>query len=98
MPRPIQVDTTNPPGRETAAAVVLRDHLEAAGVACELVARDPDRANLVARIRGIRRTARRWPSSGTWTSCLPTRATGPIPPFAAVVDGEASSTAAARST
>ena len=48
----IRVDTTNPPGRETAAAVVLRDHLEAAGVACELVARDPDRANLVARIPG----------------------------------------------
>jgi acetylornithine deacetylase/succinyl-diaminopimelate desuccinylase-like protein len=48
----IRVDTTNPPGRETAAAVVLRDHLEAAGVACELVARDPDRANLVACIPG----------------------------------------------
>ena len=48
----IRVDTTNPPGRETAAAVLLRDHLEAAGVACELVARDPDRANLVARIPG----------------------------------------------
>ena len=51
----IRVDTTNPPGRETAAAVVLRDHLEAAGVSCELVARDPDRANLVARIPGVRR-------------------------------------------
>jgi acetylornithine deacetylase/succinyl-diaminopimelate desuccinylase-like protein len=48
----IRVDTTNPPGRETAAAVLLRDHLEAAGVDCELVARDPDRANLVARIPG----------------------------------------------
>jgi acetylornithine deacetylase/succinyl-diaminopimelate desuccinylase-like protein len=48
----IRVDTTNPPGRETAAAVVLRDFLAAAGVECELVAREPDRANLVARIRG----------------------------------------------
>ena len=48
----IRVDTTNPPGAETAAAVVLRDYLEAAGVECELVARDPDRANLVARIPG----------------------------------------------
>ena len=32
--------------------MLLRDHLEAAGVACELVARDPDRANLVARLPG----------------------------------------------
>ena len=32
MPGLIRVDTTNPPGRETAAAVLLRDHLEAAGV------------------------------------------------------------------
>ncbi len=48
----LRVDTTNPPGRETAAAVVLKDYLEANGVECELVARDPDRANLVARIRG----------------------------------------------
>jgi acetylornithine deacetylase/succinyl-diaminopimelate desuccinylase-like protein len=48
----LRVDTSNPPGGETPAAVVLRDYLAAAGVECELVARDPDRANLVARIRG----------------------------------------------
>ena len=48
----IRIDTTNPPGRETAAATLLQDYLEASGVECELVARDPDRANLVARIRG----------------------------------------------
>jgi acetylornithine deacetylase/succinyl-diaminopimelate desuccinylase-like protein len=48
----IRVDTSNPPGRETPAATLLKDYLEAAGVECELVARDPDRANLVARIRG----------------------------------------------
>jgi acetylornithine deacetylase/succinyl-diaminopimelate desuccinylase-like protein len=48
----IRVDTSNPPGRETAAAVVLQRYLEASGVACELVARDPDRANLIARIPG----------------------------------------------
>jgi acetylornithine deacetylase/succinyl-diaminopimelate desuccinylase-like protein len=48
----LRVDTTNPPGRETAAATLLKDYLEASGVACELVARDPDRANLVARIPG----------------------------------------------
>ena len=48
----LRVDTTNPPGRETAAATLLKDYLEASGVECELVARDPDRANLVARIPG----------------------------------------------
>src|SRR3954468_9376560 len=48
----IRADTSNPPGHETAAATLLRDYLEGSGVACELVARDTDRANLVARIPG----------------------------------------------
>jgi len=48
----IRADTTNPPGNETAAAELLREYLEAAGVECELYARVPERANLVARIRG----------------------------------------------
>jgi acetylornithine deacetylase/succinyl-diaminopimelate desuccinylase-like protein len=48
----IRLDTTNPPGNETLAAELLRDFLEAAGVECALYARVPERANLVARIRG----------------------------------------------
>ncbi len=48
----IRLDTVNPPGNETRAAELLRDYLEDAGVECELLARDPERANLVARIRG----------------------------------------------
>jgi acetylornithine deacetylase/succinyl-diaminopimelate desuccinylase-like protein len=48
----IRIDTTNPPGNETAAAELLRDYLEDAGVSCELYARIPERANLVARIPG----------------------------------------------
>jgi acetylornithine deacetylase/succinyl-diaminopimelate desuccinylase-like protein len=48
----LRIDTSNPPGGETAAAVLLQRYLEAAGVECELVARDPDRANLIARIPG----------------------------------------------
>jgi acetylornithine deacetylase/succinyl-diaminopimelate desuccinylase-like protein len=48
----IRIDTTNPPGHETPAAVFLQWFLEREGVACELVAKDPDRANLVARIPG----------------------------------------------
>jgi acetylornithine deacetylase/succinyl-diaminopimelate desuccinylase-like protein len=48
----IRSDTTNPPGNETAAAALLRAYLEDAGVECELFARSPERANLVARLRG----------------------------------------------
>ena len=52
LSRLIQVDTTNPPGNETAAAELLQAYLEGNGIACELYARVPDRANLVARIPG----------------------------------------------
>jgi acetylornithine deacetylase/succinyl-diaminopimelate desuccinylase-like protein len=48
----LRIDTSNPPGGETPAALLLRDYLESNGVACELVARDPGRANLIARIPG----------------------------------------------
>lgn len=52
LSRLIRVDTTNPPGNETAAAELLRDYLEASGVSSRLYARVPERANLVARIPG----------------------------------------------
>jgi acetylornithine deacetylase/succinyl-diaminopimelate desuccinylase-like protein len=48
----IRVDTTNPPGNETAAAEVLQAYLGGSGVEVELYARIPERANLVARIPG----------------------------------------------
>jgi acetylornithine deacetylase/succinyl-diaminopimelate desuccinylase-like protein len=48
----IRVDTTNPPGNETAAADLLREYLEESGAQVELYARVPERANLVARIPG----------------------------------------------
>jgi acetylornithine deacetylase/succinyl-diaminopimelate desuccinylase-like protein len=50
----LAVDTSNPPGSETGAAEVLARYFERNGVQCELVARDPTRANLVARLRGTR--------------------------------------------
>lgn len=52
LQRLIRLDTTNPPGDETAAAELLREYLEPQGVECELYARVPERANLVARIPG----------------------------------------------
>jgi acetylornithine deacetylase/succinyl-diaminopimelate desuccinylase-like protein len=48
----IRLNTVNPPGNETIAAELLRAYLEPLGVECELYARSPERANLVARIRG----------------------------------------------
>jgi acetylornithine deacetylase/succinyl-diaminopimelate desuccinylase-like protein len=48
----IQIDTTNPPGNETAAAEYLAAHLAAAGVEATLVGRSDARQNLVARLRG----------------------------------------------
>jgi acetylornithine deacetylase/succinyl-diaminopimelate desuccinylase-like protein len=52
LQRLIRVDTTNPPGNETAAAELLRDYLQGSGVACQLIGKAPERANLVARIPG----------------------------------------------
>jgi len=48
----LRIDTVNPPGNETRAAELLRDYLAQHGVECELFAREPHRANLVARIKG----------------------------------------------
>jgi acetylornithine deacetylase/succinyl-diaminopimelate desuccinylase-like protein len=48
----IRLDTVNPPGNESVAAEHLRGYLESNGVACELYAKVPERANLVARIPG----------------------------------------------
>ena len=48
----LRLDTVNPPGNETHAADVLRAYLAESGVDVELYARVPERANLVARIKG----------------------------------------------
>jgi acetylornithine deacetylase/succinyl-diaminopimelate desuccinylase-like protein len=50
----IRFDTVNPPGAERAAQEHLAAHLGAAGFACELLGAEPDRPNLVARLRGER--------------------------------------------
>lgn len=52
LQRLIACDTSNPPGREVQAAALLESYLGDAGVECERVAKDPERPNLVARIRG----------------------------------------------
>src|SRR5207247_7137211 len=52
LQRLIRLDTVNPPGNETLAAELLRDYLAESGVVAELYAKEPERANLVARIPG----------------------------------------------
>jgi acetylornithine deacetylase/succinyl-diaminopimelate desuccinylase-like protein len=81
----LRVDTSNPPGRETPAAELLRNYLEGNGVACELVAADPERANLVARIPGDG-SGRSLMLLGH-TDVVPADASGwTHPPFAGVLD------------
>jgi len=48
----LRLNTVNPPGNETIAAELLREYLVANGVEVELYSRTPERANLVARLRG----------------------------------------------
>ncbi len=48
----LRVNTTNPPGRETAGTRFLAGVLDGAGVASETAESAPERGNLVARVRG----------------------------------------------
>ena len=48
----IRFDTTNPPGNEAACIGYIRDVLAEAGIPATLLARDPNRPNLVARVAG----------------------------------------------
>jgi acetylornithine deacetylase/succinyl-diaminopimelate desuccinylase-like protein len=50
----IRFNTVNPPGAECAAQEHLAAHLRAAGFECELLGAEPERPNLVARLRGER--------------------------------------------
>jgi acetylornithine deacetylase/succinyl-diaminopimelate desuccinylase-like protein len=50
--RLVACDTSNPPGHETQAVAIVEAYLRAAGLECERVAKDPDRANLIARLPG----------------------------------------------
>src|SRR5918994_2012013 len=52
LQRLIRIDTSNPPGNEGKAQDLLHELLTDAGFECELAAREPERPNLVARLRG----------------------------------------------
>ena len=53
--RLIACDTLEPTGNETHALALLEDYLLEAGLECERVGKDPDRANLVTTLRGTGR-------------------------------------------
>src|SRR5579872_4711288 len=48
----VRIDTTDPPGNETKAVEYIKQVLEADGIAVIITAKDPARANLVARLKG----------------------------------------------
>ncbi|MFZ5814728.1 MAG: M20/M25/M40 family metallo-hydrolase [Bacillota bacterium] len=48
----IRFDTTNPPGNERACVTYIQGLLEAAGVPTWIFAKDPERPNLLARLKG----------------------------------------------
>ncbi len=52
LQRLIQFNTTNPPGHEAACVMYVRDLLTEAGIESTLLAKDPDRPNLIARLPG----------------------------------------------
>jgi acetylornithine deacetylase/succinyl-diaminopimelate desuccinylase-like protein len=52
LQRLIRFDTVNPPGNERAAQEYLSEYLTEAGFECELLGAEPERPNLVARLRG----------------------------------------------
>src|SRR4051794_32649075 len=50
--RLVQLDSSNPPGNERACVELIAATLQEAGVVPRVLARDPERPNLVARIPG----------------------------------------------
>jgi acetylornithine deacetylase/succinyl-diaminopimelate desuccinylase-like protein len=48
----VQIDTTDPPGNETKVAEYVKKVLEAEGIPVLLAAKDPARANVIARLKG----------------------------------------------
>lgn len=48
----VRIDTSNPPGNETLVVNYLKGVLDREGIPYRILARDPSRANLVARLKG----------------------------------------------
>ncbi len=82
--RYLQIDTTNPPGHELAAAEFLRDVLAREGISAEIDAFAPGRANLIATLPGTG-AARPLVLAGHMDVVPADPSRWSVPPFAGVV-------------
>src|SRR3954464_13878677 len=92
LARLIRFKTVNPPGAERECQEWLKEYLEQAGFAVELMGAEPERPNLVATLKGAAPGEPRPPGEGgpsrgqawaicrTWTPCSPTPTTGAATP------------------
>jgi acetylornithine deacetylase/succinyl-diaminopimelate desuccinylase-like protein len=48
----VRIDTSNPPGNETAVAQYLKQIADSHGISCDLIGNDAKRENFVARLKG----------------------------------------------
>ena len=48
----VRINTSNPPGNETSVVNYLKNVLDREGISYQVFAREPGRANLVARLKG----------------------------------------------
>jgi acetylornithine deacetylase/succinyl-diaminopimelate desuccinylase-like protein len=82
----LRLDTRNPPGNEHLAAEYLKGVLDREGIPAEIVGRDPNRPNLVARLKGSGRKRPLLIMGHTDVVTVdPTKWT--FPPFSATRDG-----------
>jgi acetylornithine deacetylase/succinyl-diaminopimelate desuccinylase-like protein len=80
----LRIDTSSPPGNETKAVEYLKKVLEAEGIPTQTFALDPQRANLVARLKG--NGSKRPLLILAHTDVVPVqREKWPVDPFAAVI-------------
>jgi acetylornithine deacetylase/succinyl-diaminopimelate desuccinylase-like protein len=82
----VQIDSTNPPGNETRVAEYVKKTLEADGIPVMMVAQDPARANIIARLKG-NGTKRPLLIMGHSDTVRVDPAKWTFPPFSATRDG-----------
>src|SRR3984957_8975507 len=82
----VQMDSTDPPGNETKVVEYVKKVLEGEGISAILVAQDPARANLIARLKG-NGSRRALLIVGHSDSVRVDPPKGPFPPFSATRQG-----------
>jgi acetylornithine deacetylase/succinyl-diaminopimelate desuccinylase-like protein len=70
LARLVRFNTVNPPGNERAAQEYLAEHLQTAGFDCELLGAEPERPNLLARLRPADGPPAQQPAGAGPTLCM----------------------------